>query len=108
MAIGGWGNGAIDAEDSVPLVFEATMTAVEYRSHLRGAVGHLNHVCGDQSQSAVPPRYRQSPSTAATSASAATAAVSARRMRGPSASRTTFGALRSAARSSSANPPSGP
>ena len=52
--------------------------------------------------------YRQSPSTAWTSASAATAAVSARRMRGPSDSRTILVSLSSAARSSSAKPPSGP
>ena len=42
------------------------------------------------------------------SASAATAAVSARRMRGPRLRRSTRGAERIAARSESSKPPSGP
>ena len=50
----------------------------------------------------------QSPSAACTSASAATPAVSARRIRGPSDSRSVRGCRSSSARSSSANPPSGP
>src|SRR5262249_833639 len=46
----------------------------------------------------------QSPSAACTNASAATAAVSARRMRGPSARRTVFWRPSNAARSSGAKP----
>ncbi len=52
--------------------------------------------------------HRQSPAAVCTTASAATAAVSARKMRGPSAIRDVRGRRRSAARSSSPNPPSGP
>ena len=51
---------------------------------------------------------RQSPSTALTRASAATAAVSARITRGPSEIGTTKGCLRRSARSSGSKPPSGP
>src|SRR6185312_17423543 len=50
----------------------------------------------------------QSPNTACTNARAATAAVSARKIRGPSAIRTTPCRASKAALSSSANPPSGP
>ena len=55
-----------------------------------------------------PARFGQSPSVAWMSASAATAAVSARRMRGPRLRRITRGPARIAARSSSSKPPSGP
>ena len=51
---------------------------------------------------------RQSPSVALTRARAATAAVSARIMRGPSEIGRTKGWAQSSARSSSSNPPSGP
>ena len=53
-------------------------------------------------------RSAQSPSTAFTSARAAIAAVSARMIRGPSATAVTYGLPRSRARSSGLNPPSGP
>ncbi len=59
-------------------------------------------------QPSEPARPRQSPSTACTSASAATPAVSARRIRGPAPAAAIFGCRSSSARSSSANPPSGP
>src|SRR6185437_9711555 len=52
--------------------------------------------------------HRQSPKCAWMSASAATAAVSARRMRGPRLSRNTRGRRPICARSSSSKPPSGP
>ena len=52
--------------------------------------------------------FGQSPSVAWMSVSAATAAVSARRIRGPRLRRSTRGAARIAARSSSSKPPSGP
>ena len=51
------------------------------------------------------PNPCQSPKTAWTSASAAIAAVSARKIRGPKAMRTTIGRRRSSSRSSSENPP---
>ena len=54
------------------------------------------------------PPPAQSPSAAWTSASAATAAVSARSTLGPKRTRSTPGCCTSRARSSSANPPSGP
>ena len=52
--------------------------------------------------------FRQSPSAAWTRASAATAAVSARRIRGPSGSAVTNGRERRIWRSSAEKPPSGP
>ena len=61
-----------------------------------------------ENQGRRPRPFGQSPSVAWMSASAATAAVSARRMRGPRLRRTTRGAARIAARSSSSKPPSGP
>ena len=61
-----------------------------------------------KSEPAAAPSFGQSPSVAWMSASAATAAVSARRIRGPRLRRKTRGLARIAARSSSSKPPSGP
>ena len=64
-------------------------------------------MCGNRRPDAVSAR-RQSPTSACQQASAARAAVSARRMRGPSPTAVTSFMRRSAASSAGAKPPSGP